>query len=136
MPEKNAAIVRRMFDAFNEGGFSADISLTFFDADAVFEEPPEQPAPRVARGREEVRKIFNQFDEAWDSHRSEPQEIRSIDDDRVLVLAVDQFRGRDGIDIEHSSATIFTLREGKVTRMQAFWDRARALEAAGVLDSP
>ena len=131
MAEDNEAIVRRMIEAFNEGGFSADISLAFFDPDAVFEEPPEQPAPRIARGRDEVREVFNQFDETWESHRSDVEEIQLIDPDRVLLLSVDHFRGRDGIEIEQPSATIFTLRNGKVVRMQSFWERASALKAVG-----
>lgn len=131
---ENEATVRRLIAAFNEGGFSADISLAFFAADAVFEEPPEQPAPRVVQGRDQVRELFNQFDEAWDSHQSQPEDIRSIDDERVLLLSLERFRGRDGIEVEQPSATIFTLRRGEVVRMQSFWDRARALDLAGLAD--
>jgi ketosteroid isomerase-like protein len=136
MAEENVETVRRMLEAFNEGGFSTDISVAFFDAEAVFEEPPEQPAPRIARGRDAVREVFNAFDEAWEAHRSEPEEIRALDDDRVLVLATEHFRVRDGIEIDQPSTTIFTLRDGKVRRMQAFWDRATALAAAGTPPEP
>jgi ketosteroid isomerase-like protein len=134
MPHDNEGTVRRMVAAFNEEGFSAEISLAFFAADAVFEEPPEQPAPRIVQGRDEVRRLFNQFDEAWESHHSEPEKILSIDDERVLLLSVERFRGRDGIEITQPSATIFTVRDGKVARMQAFWERARALDIAGLPD--
>ena len=89
------------------------------------------PPPAIARGRDEVREVFNQFDETWESHRSDVEEIQLIDPDRVLLLSVDHFRGRDGIEIEQPSATIFTLRNGKVVRMQSFWERASALKAVG-----
>ena len=125
-------IVRQLVEAFNEGGLGAEATLSFFAADAVFEEPPEQPGPRVAHGRESVGRMFSQFDEAWEKHQSHPDEIREIDDERVLLLSVEHFRGRDGIEIEQPAWTIFTLRGGKIVRMQAFWERVNAVEAAGL----
>jgi ketosteroid isomerase-like protein len=107
-------------------------TLSFFDADVVFEEPPEQPAPRTANGREELARMFGEFDAAWENHQSRTDEIRVIDDERVLVLSVEQFRGRDGIEVDQPAGGIFTLRGGKVIRFQAFWERATALEAAGL----
>ena len=132
MSEENVATISRLVDAFNEGGMGAEATLSFFDEAAVFEEPPEQPGPSIAEGREAVSQTFTKFDETWEEHRSEPEEIRAIDDERVLLFSVDHFRGRDGIEISQPSGTLFTLRDGKVVRMQAFWERGRALEAAGL----
>jgi ketosteroid isomerase-like protein len=132
MSQEIVEIVRRMSESFNEAGYSAKATLDFFDADAVFEEPPEQPAPRIARGRDEIVEIFGQFDEAWEEHRSDYEEIRAIDDARVLLLSIEHFRGRDGMEIDQPCGTIFTFRNGKVVRMQSFWERENALEAAGL----
>ncbi len=53
----NVEIVRRVVESFNESGMGSEVTLSFFDAAAVFEEPPEQPrsanrqrARRVRRG--------------------------------------------------------------------------------------
>jgi ketosteroid isomerase-like protein len=132
MSEENVEIVRRAVEAFNERGLSSEKSLSFFDADVTFEEPPEQPAPRVARGRDSAAEMFRQFDEAWEEHRSVPEEIRGIDDQRVLMLSIEQFRGRDGIEIDQPCGTLFTFTDGKITRMQSFWERENAFEAAGL----
>jgi ketosteroid isomerase-like protein len=132
MSQENVEIVRRVVEAFNEGGMGSDATLGFFDADAVFEEPPEQPGPRVAHGPESLGRMFTQFDEAWEEHQSRPDEIREIDDERVLLLSLEHFRGRDGIELDQPAWTIFTLRGGKIVRMQPFWDRVNALEAAGL----
>jgi len=35
MSQENVEIVRRMVESFNEVGFSADVTLDFFDVDAV-----------------------------------------------------------------------------------------------------
>jgi ketosteroid isomerase-like protein len=76
--------------------------------------------------------MFSQFEEAWEEHHTESEELRAIDDERVLVLSIEHFRGRDGIEIEQPCGTIFTLRGGKIVRMQSFWDRQNALEAVGL----
>jgi ketosteroid isomerase-like protein len=132
MSEENVEIVRRATEAFNEGGLASQEAEDFFDDAVVFEEPPEQPAPRVVRGREAAVEMFRQFDEAWEEHRSDPEEIREIDKERVLLLSIEHFRGRDGIVVDQPCGTIFTLADGKIARMQPFWDRENALEAAGL----
>jgi ketosteroid isomerase-like protein len=132
MSEENLAITRKAIDAFNERGFGSEGALSFFDEAMVFEEPPEQPAPRTARGREEAARIFAQFDEAWESHISEPQEFIVVDEERVLVLTVEHFRGRDGIEVTQPCGNLFTVRDGRIVRMQSFWERGSALRAAGL----
>jgi ketosteroid isomerase-like protein len=134
MSEKNVEVVRRAVETFNERGFESVGTSELITDDFEFHEPPEQPAPRVARGREEVRKLAGEFDEAWEQHQSEPQEIRSVDADRVLLFTTERFRGRDGIELEAPFAAIFTLRNGKIQRWQAFWNQQTALEAAGLTE--
>jgi len=132
MSQDNVETVRRAIEAFNDGGLSSKAARDFFAADVVFEEPPEQPAPRVARGRDAAAEMFEQFDAAWEEHRSELEVVRALDDERVLVLSIEHFRGRDEIEIDQPAGSIFTLRDGKIVRLQAFWERATALEAAGL----
>jgi ketosteroid isomerase-like protein len=130
MSGENVEIVRRAVEAFNEGGIEA--AEAFVAEDLEFHEPPEQPAPRVARGRDEVREMWGEFEAAWAEHRSEPEEIRPVDDHRVLLLSVEHFRGRDGVEVSAPWGAAFTLRDAKIVRWQAFWDRRRAFEAAGL----
>ena len=132
MSEENVEVVRRAVESFNELGFDGLGTSDLVTDDVEFHEPPEQPAPRVARGREDVRKLGGEFDSAWEEHKSEPLEIRAVDADRVLLVTVEHFKGRDGIEVEAPFASIFTLRDGKIARWQAFWDKQKALEAAGL----
>ena len=134
MSEGNVELVRRAVQEFNERGFDGIGDSDLVTDDFEFHEPPEQPAPKVARGREEVRKLGGEFDAAWEEHQSEPQEIRAVDADRVLLVSVEHFKGRDGIEVEAPFAAIFTLRDGKLVRWQAFWDKQKALEAAGLAE--
>ena len=128
MARDNVEIVRRMIDAFNDGGI--DAVTEYFAPDLEFHEPPEQPGPRVARGAGETREFFAQFDSAWERHRTEPEEIRARGPDEILLLSIERFRGRDGIEVAHPAGSIFTLRDGRPVRWRAFWDRETALEAA------
>lgn len=132
MSQENIEIVRRAVEAFNEAGFDAFSDLDLVADDIEFHEPPEQPAPRVARGREEVRKLATEFDAAWTEHKSAPQEIRAVGSDKVLLISVEHFKGRDGIELEAPFAGIFTLRDSKIMCWQAFWDATKALKALGL----
>ena len=132
MSEENVEVIRRLVEAYNSGGIGAATTLGFFDDAAVSRNRPSNRVQGLAEGRDAVSRTFGQFDEAWEEHRSDPEEIRVIDAERVLLLSVDHFRGRDGIEIVQPSGTVFTLRAGKVIRMQAFWERNNALEAAGL----
>jgi ketosteroid isomerase-like protein len=130
--QANVGVLRRAISAFNEHGFASEEALSFFDEAVVFEEPPEQPAPRVARGLGEAARVFGGFDEAWETHTSEPEEFRVVDDERVLVLSLEHFKGRDGIELTQPCGNLFTLRNEKIVRLQSFWERETALRAAGL----
>ncbi len=130
MSRENVEILRQANQAFNESGVSA--AKRFFADDAEFVEPPEQPGPRVARGIDAVVKLFGEFDEAWSEHQSEIEEIRELPPDRLLVFSTERFRGRDEVEVAAPAGAVFTFRDGKIVRWEAFWDRQRALEAAGL----
>ncbi len=44
----------------------------------------------------------------------------------VLALTNDRFRGRDGIEIEMQGGSIYKFREGKIVRIQTFFDQDSA----------
>ena len=132
MSTEKEEVVRRAAELFNERGIAGAVTAELFADGVVFHEPPEQPAPRSARGREEMREMFGEFDAAWAEHKTEPQEFRTLDDERVLVFSVERFKGRDGITVDAPGAAIVTVRDGKIAEWQAFWDRQSAIEAAGL----
>jgi len=132
MSAENVEVVRRAAEAFNEQGITGAVTAELFDDEVEFHEPPEQPAPRSARGREELRRLFGEFDAAWAEHKTEPKEFRALDDERVLVFSVERFKGRDGMAVDAPGAAIFTVRAGKIVGWEAFWDRQSALKAAGL----
>ena len=58
--------------------------------------------------------------------------MRAVGDDRVLLMSVEHFRGRDEVEVSAPWGAVFTIRDEKIVRWQAFWDRRKALEAAGL----
>jgi ketosteroid isomerase-like protein len=67
-------------------------------------------------------------------YRMSPEEFIDAGDDRVFVFSREGGRGRgSGAEVEtHPTAHLWTLRDGKAIRMQSYWERADALEAAGL----
>jgi ketosteroid isomerase-like protein len=129
---ENIELALRSIAAFNQGGIEA--TAEFLHPEIEFHEPPEQPAPRTTQGVEEGRKAFSAFDDAWEEHQTEVEEIRELSDDELLLFTIEHFRGRDGMKLDQPCGTILTMRDGKIARLRPFWDRAQAIAAAGQSD--
>ena len=88
---------------------------------------------RVARGLPEILDSFMADDlEAWEERRLDPQGFLHIND-LVVVLMHEYRRGKgSGIEMESDTAVVFTVRQGRVIRVQGYLDQATALEAAGL----
>jgi hypothetical protein len=73
---------------------------------------------------------------AWKDVRTEVEEYRELDDDRVLVLVNWTGLGRtSGFDlgqVRWKGANLFHLGDGAVTRLVVYWDRERALADLGL----
>jgi ketosteroid isomerase-like protein len=72
----------------------------------------------------------------WAEFRAVAYEYRELDEERVLVLAHARGRGKtSGLElgqISRGAATLFQLRDGKVTNLLVYWDRDRALADLGL----
>ena len=75
---------------------------------------------------------------AFDRLEMAVEEYVPIDGERVLVLTSNTGQGKNsGFEVGElrtRSANLFHIRNGKVTRLIAYWDRANALEAVGLKD--
>jgi len=72
----------------------------------------------------------------WENYRSEADEYRELDEERVLVLMRHGGRGKtSGVAVEQldqRGANLFDLRDGKVVRLTLYWHRDRALADLGL----
>jgi ketosteroid isomerase-like protein len=126
---RNNEIIARMFQAFNRGGVEA--LAEFLDPEVVFSEPPEQPGATTFYGRERVLEGFGRWSENWAAQQSVIERVIERGD-TVVVLTREKLVGRDGIAVEQASGIVFTFRNQKVLRFDAYWDQSKALEAASV----
>jgi uncharacterized protein len=130
MSEENADLARRAYAAFNTGGIAAIIE--FLDPNIEWSEGMDVPEPRVYRGHDGVRRQQEQFAQAWESLRLEPE--RFVDaGDRLVVIVRLVGRGKgSGVEVEHRAAHVWTVREGKATKLQMYMNPKEALEAMGL----
>jgi ketosteroid isomerase-like protein len=135
----NLDLVRSIHAAWERGDFSsagwADPEIEFVIADG--------PAPGTWTGLAGLVEGWRDFLSAWADVRSEVDDYRELDDERVLVLLHFSARGKtSGLEvgqIRTKGANLLHVRDGKVTRLVVYFDRERALADLGLpaeTDSP
>ena len=122
MSQENVEVVRSFIL------LDLDEAMTLVDP-AVFWNPAPQPA---TQGRDATRASIERWEADWEEYEEVPEDFVATDD-RVIVTI--RFRGRgsqSGVEVNTRLYEVFTLREGKIVRMDEFTERATALEAAGL----
>src|SRR5688572_19863599 len=119
MSEENVEIVRSAYAALADQGVEA--VLAFIDPQFEVTTPPSLASePDTYRGHEGVRRYFRSFGDAMEGVYLEGQEFTLVGD-KVLVDTKLHARGRTtGIETELRAFLVWTLREGMVTRVEAF----------------
>jgi ketosteroid isomerase-like protein len=93
------------------------------------------PEPGSWTGLAGMRKGFRDYLSTWEGYRSEPNEYRELDGERVLVLLRTTVRGKtSGVQIDQMRANLFHFRGGKVIRLLHYWNRERALANLGLAE--
>ena len=105
-----------------------DAALAYADP-AIVWNPIEEPA---AQGHDAIRANLERWENEWDEYEVIPEEFLDTDD-RVVVTVRLRGRGRgSGIEIDARFYEVFTLRDGKIVRMDEFAEHSEAREAAGL----
>jgi ketosteroid isomerase-like protein len=130
MSHENVEALQRGYEHFSRTG---ELDPDGWDADAVLDNSNAIFAdPGVYRGFDRIRQFFIAQGEMWASQRYEPQAFIPVGVDQVVVSQEIVSIGRDGVEVVARNAPLYTLRAGKVTRLQNFQTTAEALEAAGL----
>ncbi len=84
------------------------------------------------RGFDGLRELWLDWLSPWEAYRTELEEARDLGD-RVLLLVRD-FGRRAGStqDVVLNGAAVWTLRDGKIARVEFHNDRAKAFQALGL----
>ena len=124
MSQENIEVVRRFLL------LEVEEALTYADPDIVWN-PAEESA---TQGHDAVRASLVRWKSEWDRYEMLPEEFEETGD-RVVVAVSFRARGRArGIEVDARLYDVYTLRDGKIIRMDQFTQRSEALQAAGLQD--
>jgi ketosteroid isomerase-like protein len=131
MPD-NIEVVKQGFEALDTGGVEAMIELLDPDFEAVV--PPELSVePDTYRGHDGMRRYFAAFEGLEDVRFDYVDGVAA--GDKVVVTMVLRAKGTDtGIPVEQLGHQLWTIRNGKAVRVEAFASKSDALEAAEIED--
>ena len=135
MSQENVKIVRRGIVAFNAADAQdLDAWITeYLDPEIEWQTSREDPDAATHRGHEAVRRYYDQWLDSFVGLHADVEEYLDAGDDRVFAWIRWTGRGHaSGIGTEWWLAIVYTLRDGKVLRAEEYFDRAEALEAAGL----
>jgi ketosteroid isomerase-like protein len=132
MASANLDLVRSIFAAWERGDYStaewAHPEIEYVIAGG--------PSPGSWTGLAGMAEGFREWLSAWEDFRGEAEEYRELDGERVLVLLRFSGRGKtSGLELGQmraKGANVIHVRDGKVTRIVAYWDRERALADLGL----
>jgi ketosteroid isomerase-like protein len=131
MVRESVEALHRAYDDWAQGDFSR---REIFDPNIEGVWAAELPDPHVDQGVEALVASSREWLSAWEGFRLEAEAFLPAED-RVVVLVVLHGRGKgSGAEVATPAAHVWTMRRDKAIRVEAYMDRAKALEAAGLLE--
>ena len=129
MSQENVEIVRGAFSEFERGNFWIP---EIFDPNVHIVWLPAVGGEVETVGLEGMGRAMKDWMESWEQVTTAAE--RLIDaGDQVVVMAEWRGRGKtSGVFTRWRYGSVFTLRGGKVIRIDSYTDPAEALEAAGI----
>ena len=129
---ENLDLVRSIYAAWKRGDYSssdwADPDIEFVIADG--------PDPGSWTGLVGMAEALRNILSVWEGFRSEAEEYRELDAERVLVLTRRSGRGKtSGLElgqVRANGAQLFHVRGGRITRFVTYWEVDRALADVGL----
>jgi ketosteroid isomerase-like protein len=129
---ENLDLVRSIYADWERGNFA---NANWADPEIEFE-LADGPEPGSVTGVAEMARSWSHRLGVWEGFHTVPDDYREVDDERVLALYRFSGRGKgSGIDLGPmgmEGACIFHVRNGNVTRLIVYVDRARAFADLGL----
>jgi ketosteroid isomerase-like protein len=107
------------------------VAFDFLDSAIEVHEDPRFPEAGIYRGHEAAAAYFRQLTDSFDEFAFEAEDFIDLGADRVLFLFRLRTRGKgSGAAVEERPGWIYTVRNGKAVRIDAYLDRREAFAAA------
>jgi ketosteroid isomerase-like protein len=128
MPGTDAkAAVVASYEALNQSDI--DAAMDALAEDAEWHESEVLPDTGIYEGREAIRAFLTDFLASWERFHQTVEEVRE-EGDRVLVMIHLEATGRgSAADVDARYAHLWTVSGGHGVRVDAFYDRDKALAA-------
>jgi ketosteroid isomerase-like protein len=131
MSQENVDVVRGAFAAINRR--DRETAFRFADPEIVVDATRRVFNPTTYVGIEGIRKWATDTDEVWEEFRADQIEFIDAGDRVVVVLRLHGKGKGSGAEVEQSVAGIWTVRNGRVVRVEiGYTDPREALEAVGL----
>ncbi len=131
MSQENVELAHRGLDALNRGG--ADAVIEFCDPDVAWIAIPEYlPDTEDFHGYAGVRAWFEKVGESLGEVHWEAEEITDGGDRLLVALKLHATGRASGIEGDFRIFQAWTIRNGKLARLESYLSREEALEAAGL----
>ena len=127
--DRDLKVVREVYSRWERGDFT---SWEAFADDYVWKAVDAIESGEYT-GIAEVSAAWRTWLQAWDGFSIEAEEMIAGSDGRYVVMQLFRGKGKaSGLESEERSAAVVTMQDGLIARMEGFWDRDAALQAARV----
>jgi ketosteroid isomerase-like protein len=132
MSEENVEIVKRSYETFNNYGVEAT-AAEFWHEDVVWHDPEEFPDAEIHHGLEAAKAALQGYVDLF----AGPLKIHVVEcidagDDVFVHWELHERGVSSGAPVEGSIYHVSTIKQRKMVRLRQYFDRERALEAAGL----
>ncbi len=125
--EAKVELIRSLYEAWHRGEYGAEL----FAEDVEWSTP--HPGGTV-HGRDELLAFLRSYMGAWEEYVNELEDVRVLDDGRLLVYLTEKARGRSsGVEMTWSVAAIVEIEDGLITRYTGM-ERDEALRRLGLAE--
>jgi len=130
MSAENVDIIRRGYEEFIATGEpTEDIMAPEFVWDmSTFRDWPER---NTYEGVEGMREFIGDWTAAWEDWRLEVEDLADAGDEVVAIVRQSGRSKTTGLPVDMRFAQLWTLSDGKQTRMRMYAEPEEALRAAG-----
>jgi ketosteroid isomerase-like protein len=131
MSQENVEVVRSVFGAVNRGDRETAFGLA--DPEIVVDATRRVFNPTTYGGIEGLRQWADDMDDVWQKFRVEVIEFIDAGDRVVVVIRLHGKGKTSGIEVQQRVAGIWSVRNGRVVRVEiGYTDPREALEAVGL----
>lgn len=118
---ENAQLAAHLFERWNSGEHEVDAELVDSEVEV---HTPLSPTAGPYQGHDGIRDRVAEVESRFSELRFEIEEVKELDDGRVLATGVAHVRGRGSdIELDQPLEWLLTFRDGRLLRYEAFADQ-------------